>query len=243
MLKIIATTVVAAFFATSALAADLPLRAGPAAVALAPAYNWTGWYVGVEGGGGFGYAWQNDPFFNAIYKTHGGVVGGTLGYNSQFNVGWGLIKRLVVGLEVDESYADIRGSRSLGCGGAAPECSSHLRSLGTLRGRLGLAGLRWWPTVFPYITGGLAWGTLHGSEGDFVANGPVGSGSATRTGWTAGGGVEALVAPHLSAKVEWLYVDLGNHAVFTDLFPGGAFVTQNIKWHAEIVRGGLNYKF
>src|SRR5437763_10306153 len=123
MLKIVATTVVAAVFATSAWAADLPLRAAPRGAPLAYGYNWTGWYVGVEGGYGFGYAWQNDPFFNAIYKTHGGVVGGTLGYNSQFSVSWGLIKRLVVGIEVDESYADIKGSRSVGCGGAPPECS------------------------------------------------------------------------------------------------------------------------
>ena len=97
----------------------------------------------------------------------------------------------------------------------------------------------------PYVTGGLGVGALHGHEGDVIANGAVGDGTTTVAGWTFGGGVEAAISPNWSAKVEYLHVDLGNHAIFNDIVPaaGNAVLAENVRFTAEIVRGGLNYKF
>jgi outer membrane immunogenic protein len=150
---------------------------------------------------------------------------------------------LVLGLEADEAWADIRGStNTLICGGAPPNCSSNLRSLGTFRGRVGWAGVLWWNNVMPYVTGGLAWGSLHGSEGDVLANGAFGSGTTTRAGWTVGGGIEAMLTPNWTAKLEYLYVDFRGD-VFNDVVPGFGVVPQSIDFRANVVRAGLNYKF
>ena len=65
--------------------------------------------------------------------------------------------------------------------------------------------------------------------------------AAPTSGWTAGGGVEAVLAPRWTVKAEYLYVDLGNHGVFTDTV-GGLPVTENIKMRTSIVRVGVNYK-
>jgi outer membrane immunogenic protein len=238
MRKFLGTAAILTVFATSAMAADLAVRAPARYVAPVSVYNWTGFYVGIEGGGGWGFARQRDAlgFNSGGYNVSGGLVGGTLGYNWQIN-------RLVLGLEADEAWADIRGStNTLICGGAPPNCSSNLRSLGTFRGRVGWAGVLWWNNVMPYVTGGLAWGSLHGSEGDVLANGAFGSGTTTRAGWTVGGGIEAMLTPNWTAKLEYLYVDFRGD-VFNDVVPGFGVVPQSIDFRANVVRAGLNYKF
>ena len=92
------------------------------------------------------------------------------------------------------------------------------------------------------MTGGLAWGSLHSSAGDVLANGAFGSGTTTRAGWTIGGGIEAMLTPNSTAKLEYLYVDLGG-GVFNDVVPGFGIVPESIDFRANVVRAGLNYKF
>src|SRR6202041_1996032 len=81
----------------------------PPPVVAAPAYNWSGWYAGVEGGGGFGSSNQiaGGPLgfgpITAGYRLSGWLAGGTVGYNYQSGA-W------VFGLEGDMSWAKIRGS-------------------------------------------------------------------------------------------------------------------------------------
>jgi outer membrane immunogenic protein len=235
-LSFAAITFAAVTAAGAAFAADLPAPAYKTpAMAPAPIYSWTGFYIGVEGGWGFGRADQTDPngFNSGNYNVNGGLIGGTLGYNWQMG-------QAVFGLEGDGSYSWIKGSTNpVVCGGATPSCSSNLQALGTFRGRLGWAIDR----VLPYVTGGLAVGSLHGAEGDVPANIAAGSGSSTVAGWTVGGGVEVALAPNWSAKVEYLHVDLGNHSIFNDTLTGGAIVPESIKFTTEIVRGGVNFKF
>src|ERR1700730_8984987 len=105
MRKLFGTAALLTAFATSAMAADVALRAPARYVAPVSVYNWTGFYLGIEGGGGWGFAQQRDAlgFNSGGYNVSGGLVGGTLGYNWQIN-------RLVLGLEADEAWADIRGS-------------------------------------------------------------------------------------------------------------------------------------
>jgi outer membrane immunogenic protein len=224
---------------SAANAADMALKAPPAAPPAA--YNWTGFYVGAEGGGGWGRAEDTDVggFDSGPFSLSGGLIGGTVGYNWQ-------IDKIVLGLEGDGFGAWIKGS-TVGtpplnlCGGAPSFCESDLQALGTFRGRAGVAIDRF----LPYVTGGLAIGSLHGHEGDVLANGAVGDGATTVAGWTVGGGIEAAINPNWSAKVEYLHIDLGNHGIFNDVLPslGGTIFAENVRFTTEILRAGVNYKF
>ncbi len=204
----------------------------------APPVNWSGPYLGIEGGGGWGSSSHSDNtgFSSGSFAVDGALLGGTAGYNWQTGP-------IVYGVEGDMSWADFGGSTAgpFGevCGGAVPNCHTGLGDLGTARGRLGYSLGR----IMPYATAGLAFGDVHGSEGDIPANGAAGSGNAYRLGWTAGAGIEDALAPHWSAKLEYLHVDLGSGPVFTDTFSSGSAVSQRVSFHADILRVGLNYDF
>src|SRR5262249_10977143 len=162
------------------------------------------------------------------YKLRGGILGGGAGYNWQLG-------RWVYGVEGDYSWADISGSSNT-CGALSPiphSCGTDLRSLGTLRGRIGYAvGVigNW----LPYVTGGLAVGEVHAWDSLFPS-----SGRDFRTGWTVGGGVETAITHNWTFKVEYLYVDLGSRETF-NVVPG---VPETVSFRANIIRFGLNYKF
>lgn len=237
LLGFVATAAIVA--AVPALAADLPPAAAPVPYYKAPPpppmATWEGFYIGVEGGGAWGHATQSDPTFDSgRFNVSGGFVGGTLGYNWQFN-------NVVLGIEGDGSWADINGSTSgaaSGCGGGGGTCSAKLDAFGTVRGRLGYA----FGNVLPYVTGGLAIGDIHGAESGGLGT-AFGSGSSTVTGWTVGGGIEWMVVPHWSVKAEYLYTDFGNHTVFTDTFLPAGSASESDKFNANIFRAGVNYHF
>jgi outer membrane immunogenic protein len=162
------------------------------------------------------------------YSVHGGLAGGTVGYNWQYGP-W------VIGLEGDYSWANISGS-SNACGlnfGLPHNCGTTLESFGTVRGRIGypLGATGNW---LPYVTGGLALGELKAWDSLTPA-----SGSDFRTGWTAGGGVETALTPNWTFKLEYLYFNLGNRQMF-DIVPG---VPESVSLQGNIVRAGINYKF
>ena len=96
--------------------------------------------------------------------------------------------------------------------------------------------------VLPYLTGGLAVGWLNGQDGDIAANGAFGAGTKAAVGWTVGVGVEAMFNQRWSTKVEYLYVDLGNHVIFNDTVAGAVF-PETLRYTASILRVGLNYRF
>jgi outer membrane immunogenic protein len=214
------------------------ILAGTGALAQ-PVYNWTGPYLGVSGGFGWGHSDQTDPGLPPVggapqtapqdgsYSLNGGVFGGGAGMNWQFGP-W------VYGLEGDYSWADISGS-SDGCGAAfiPHTCSTKLESLGTVRGRIGYA-VGWQGNWLLYATGGLAVGELQASDSLFNV-----SGSDFRAGWTVGAGVETAFWRNWTVKAEYLYVDLGK-AVLFDIVPG---VPETVSFTAHVFRVGLNYKF
>jgi outer membrane immunogenic protein len=203
---------------SAANAADLPRRRAEMPVKapsyVAP-YSWTGFYVGINGGGGFGRS--NWSGAGTDFNTSGGLVGGTVGYNWQNGPA-------VFGLEGDVDWSGIKGSGT--CGGLA--CETRNDWLGTFRGRLGYAFNR----VMPYVTGGLAVGNVKASNA-------FGSSDETRAGWTLGGGIEANIVGPWSAKVEYLYADLGKTNCAACAVPAGT----DASFHANIVRAGLNYRF
>ena len=204
----------------TAAAADLPPRAAEPyykAPAFVQAYNWTGFYIGVNGSGGFGSStWDRTGSFN----TSGGLVGGTLGYNYQFGQG-------VVGLEGDIDWANINGTTNTACPFG---CKTSDHWLSTVRARLGYAADRF----MPYVTGGAAFGDIRASTPGFAGA------NTTNAGWTVGAGLEFAIAGNWTAKAEYLYVNLGKLSCGLSC---GLAVTDNVSFTTNIVRAGVNYRF
>ena len=250
----------------SAVAADLPMKAPPPVIA--PVFSWTGWYVGVTGGGAWGssdaststvfspvgyFAASSVPAIAAVGAQHinssGGTVGGEFGYNWQSG-------RWVYGLETDIEWVGLSGSVT---GSALYPCcaptgftvTSSVKTdwLWTLRPRLGLAADHW---LF-YVTGGLAVGNVKANylfTDTFAAANESATISRTKAGWVAGLGAEYALGGSWSAKIEYLHVDLGRVTVSsTNLtafappiaFPTNVF-THSINLHEDIVRAGLNFR-
>lgn len=209
---------------SAAHAADLPRRhAMPAKVPSyeAPYYNWTGFYIGINGGGGWGKSDWSNNYGSSDAKPSGGLVGGTLGYNYQMG-------QVVFGLEGDGDWSDIRGSTD-GAGCPSSSCETRNSWLATARGRIGYAFDR----VMPYVTGGAAFGDIRMTPAGY------GTTTSTKTGWTVGGGAEFAIAGPWTAKVEYLYVDLGK---------GSCGVAQcgiptDVSYTANLVRAGINFRF
>jgi outer membrane immunogenic protein len=220
----------------------------------APGNNWSGWYLGVNAGD----AWSDADFLwssrmaspavnaqiNAIAPTTmhpaGFAGGGQIGFNYQTGA-------LVWGAEADLAYTGLKAERSVGyLAGVNPNTiSESVESnwLATLRGRLGLANGPW----LLYATGGLAVGGVNYRDSEFFSiNGQVfaASSSATRTGWTAGGGIERALPGGWSVKAEYLFVDLGhtNYTSVGSINPANSIV-HNHSFNENIVRLGLNYNF
>jgi len=206
--------------ATSAVAADLPRAMPPTrAPAFVPAiYSWNGFYLGINGGGAWG---RSDWSGFGDTNVSGGLVGVTAGYNWQaFGSPW------VFGIEGDIDWSSIKGSFT---NAACPTgCETKNTWLGTARGRLGYAFDR----VMPYVTGGAAFGNVRAT----VAG--LGSNTETNVGWTVGAGIEAAVYANWTAKLEYLYVDLGDVSCAACL-P----VASNVDFRTHVVRAGLNFRF
>lgn len=218
----------AAAMAMPAFAADLPPPTYKARPGFTPYYvapfSWSGFYVGINGGYGFGKSnWTVTglPISTGDFDLNGGVAGGTLGYNMQTGV-W------VWGIEGDFDYSWIKGTDTTTCG--APGCETQNTWLATGRLRVGYAWDRW----LPYITGGAAGGNIK------LGGAGLANESKTKIGWTAGLGVEYAFLGAWSAKLEYLYVDLGS-AQCDAATCGGATVDGTFK--TNLVRAGINYRF
>jgi outer membrane immunogenic protein len=120
-----------------------------------------------------------------------------------------------------------------GCG-TGVVCGSRIDAFATLRGRIGALLT---PTLLFYATAGGAWADTE-SRLFSTLSGSLNR-SSDRFGWTVGGGVEAMLAPHWTVKFEALYIDVGEHHY--PAAPGFLAVTQADNF--MIYRGGVNYKF
>jgi outer membrane immunogenic protein len=225
----------------AALAADLPPAPPPRAPAVytpavLPVYNWSGVYVGINGGWGWGNAnWTASPvgsFGGATGSPHdnGGVVGGTLGVNWQASA-------FVFGLEGDWDYSGINTGTTASLCTFSGNCQTGNNWLATARGRVGYAADR----VLFYATGGGAFANVQTNFNGTTT-------SHTQSGWTAGAGIEWAFADNWTAKIEYLYVDLGNTNVTcanaTCLTASGGFVIPvSASLTENLVRAGVNFKF
>ncbi len=213
----------------SAFAADMPARAPVYKAAPAIPLSWTGGYVGIQGGG----AWYNGDLDSTAggpltrgpsISDSSGTLGATIGYNWQ-NGPW------VAGLEGDWSWTDLKAKNSTAPNCAPLTCSIETNWFATARVRLGYAVV---PYTLLYATGGAAF--VH--PADKITLGL--KATDTKTSWTAGGGVEAMLSQNWSVKAEYLYIDLPDGP---DLFTGVLTVERPRNQSLQVVRAGLNYKF
>ncbi|MDE2330272.1 MAG: porin family protein [Bradyrhizobium sp.] len=272
-MKLVVAVLAGLFGTASALAADLPARVyTKAPVMVDPGYNWSGFYIG----GNIGYSWgrssDTSTFTNGAGTTlftstgssdlDGVVGGGQIGYNWQ-------IQNWVWGLEADIQGTDEHGNRDFTCptgvctastlapgfalaflipGSAIPvSMEQKIDWFGTVRGRVGALIS---PRVLLYATGGLAYGGVNTNETIATITGF--SNTDVRVGYTVGAGIEGAIGGNWTAKLEYLYVDLGrtsgSFATTIPAFgPGGASgnLTSYYSSHISdnILRVGLNYRF
>jgi outer membrane immunogenic protein len=231
----------------SALAADLPsIKSAPVAT---PVPMWTGFYAGLNLGGGWGSGGNNSNVWsidglnggisnnNASTSGGGGVIGGgQIGYN------YSIIPIFLVGIEADFQGASLGGDSSSRYGYLLNLNNGSTRYIpswvgggasipwfGTVRGRLGLTIM---PALLAYGTGGFAYGSL--------ANG---YNTVTQTGWTAGGGVEWMFMPNWSAKAEYLYTVIEGGFGSNSLSNSNARSSYHGCSQWNTVRAGVNYHF
>jgi len=198
--------------------------APPPAFPAVELYDWTGAYVGINAGGGFGRApWTSTPdVTSGTSSVSGALVGGTLGYNLQTR------EPLVLGLEADLAWSSIRGTvPPFSC---APNCEVNEPWLATARLRFGYA----FDTIMPYATVGVAIARLTAD----ITGGPFGTEGKNNLGWTAGAGVEFVLWGPWRAKVEYLYADLNGFSC--NVACGGGPISINVQ--ESIIRAGLNYR-
>jgi outer membrane immunogenic protein len=282
IVKKIVLAVLLALGPASAFAADLPARTYTKASVAGPAYNWSGFYFGANGGYGFqdqavNHSANNEagqivlpvgpldilPQSPTLFSPRGAVGGAQAGYNRQFDRNW------LVGVEADFDASWIRGSgntnyKTFAGAPAIISADEAIDWFGTVRARLGFI-----PTerLLVFGTGGLAYGrvteavqvsvpqglSIGGSDGSreqcLASLNPCMTGSSSRTsiGWSAGGGVEYALGSSVTAKLEYLHVDLGSDVVrVLGRHPGtGTPASANAVYSTDfnIVRAGVNYRF
>lgn len=251
---------------SSAFAADLPTHKD-SVVVVPPMATWSGIYIGINAGYGGNSIDTSTTGLTAFGGTAtsavgtgsigvgGPLAGGQVGYNYQF------ANNFLLGIETDLDYADIsdfNGGRrnttanNFGAGGFADSNYNRLglNWLGTTRARLGYAI----GNFLPYLTAGVAYGELTSSISNIaIANfGPgvagatqLGSNSVVQGGWAAGAGMEYMVAPSWSAKVEYLYTSLAG--ITTNVYGSGPGAAGNLAqvttgaFNIHQVRAGINY--
>jgi outer membrane immunogenic protein len=232
----LSTTAAVAPFA--AQAADIYRAPAPVSYKDAPAYvppnTWAGFYVGINGGygwGGSGNSIQyNDGGLGDLSKRatpEGGFGGGQIGYNFQSG-------SFVYGVETDFQGADISGSArgTTTVNGFDYNTRDRVDWFGTVRGRLGYAFDR----TLIYGTGGFAYGNVN--QRASLSDGVSVSNNNTQTGYVVGGGIEYKINPSWSMKAEYQYIDLG-----TAKLTGTDGVNTNaLDTNFNTARVGLNYR-
>jgi outer membrane immunogenic protein len=209
---------VAAPAAAADLPGNIPDKAGP----YVSPVDWTGFYVGLHGG----YGWGS----SGGLELDGGFIGGQIGYNWQVrDTGW------ILGLELDSAWADFGSSSAVAGPGVLVSVNSSTDYIGSFRARLGYA---FWAKTMLYATGGVAW-----ANNELIVSataGPFTTGltdSKTHIGGTIGAGLEHAFAPYLSGKAEYRYTAYGNETYFGSL--GGIGLDPDT--HMFLV--GANFRF
>lgn len=213
--------------ASSAVAADFPVQPRPAVIAAAP---WSGFYIGLQGGGGWGNSRLEDPDFEITYapakvKSSGGLAGAHMGGDWQFG-------SVVVGGELEASWASIKGSLAADPTFPLSGLSVEYRALATGTARVGYAT----GNLLGYVRAGGAWANVD-FKSALGTPFPVDV-NHERTGLTAGAGVEMALLGNLSARLEYDYVYFGADAIQL----GTRRSPSNVDHELQLLKLGLNWR-
>lgn len=236
-----AAIITTGIIATAAIAADMPVKASAPPLP----YAWSGFYLGANAGYGVG---RNQSAFGpatmifpeaTTQQPHGTFGGLQAGVNWQA-ANW------VLGLEADFQLSAQKDATCQALCNIPPGAvvlnqlavEQSMPWFATARARLGYAV----GSVMPYVTGGVAWGRVENTINvtqDGVAAPPVGI-AETRAGWTIGSGVEAALDGNWTAKVEYLYLNLGE--ISRSYTAAGFAHTWRADLHNHVFRAGVNYR-
>lgn len=228
MLRVIHVCVLA-LISTAAAAGQPPSGSGTA-------HDWSGFYLGINAGYGFGKARSSyidfmDPSANGSESLPGKglLVGGQAGFNWQHG-------KILYGIEADIQHSDVKHEVFESDGGDHSTLTYAIDWFGTKRGRVGYIPV---DNTVLYATAGLAYGQMALSvRGYDSVLGAFSFGiSDRRFGWTAGLGAEVAFDDRWSVKTEYLYTDLGKWVMEDD----DGRSTYTFGFHT--VRAGLNFAF
>ena len=233
-------------------AADLPAQTyyTKAPAVYAAAYDWSGFYIGANGG--WGQERSCDTLTNGALGVpvapvragcnsgSGAVVGGQYGYRWQSNA-------FVFGVEAQGDWTNLKGANVSSVNPLVTN-QSRINGLGLFTGQVGYA----WNNALLYVKGGAAV-TADKYNGLGTATG-VGfdQASESRFGGTAGAGVEVGFARNWSVALEYDHLFMGsNNKTFTstglgvgNLVPaGGVERALNIGQDADMVTARINYRW
>jgi outer membrane immunogenic protein len=250
-----AVGLVAMGISAPASAADLaarPYTKAPPPM-IAPIYDWSGVYIGINGGGGWSRkCWDlasnafvpggivttfPTPVAEGCHDASGGTVGGQIGYRWQAS-SW------VFGLEAQGNWANFRGSNPslfLRPPLVTPGFSNQSRidAFGLFTGQVGYA----WNNVLLYVKGGGAVTGDRYTTFTIPAGLLVDSARDTRWGGVVGVGLEYGFAPNWSVAVEYDHLFMGTHNV-TFSSPAGLFsATDRIRQDVDLATVRINYRW
>ncbi len=229
-LLLAAVSLVAISATAPALAADLAARPYTKAPAMiATVYDWSGFYIGINGGGASARAsWdQTAPLVGGegSHNATGGTVGGQVGYRMQSG-------QWVFGVEGQGNWADFTGDNTSAL--LAQRNRTKIDSFGLITGQVGYA----WNNVLVYAKGGAAVVGVKNEVFSTATGGLLASNSDTRWGGTVGAGLEVGFAPNWSVGVEYNHIFLSDKDV---TFVG--LKTDRIRQDVDMGLVRLNYKF
>lgn len=250
---LLAAAAVLAVGSAPAFAADLPAKVYTKAPAIvAPIYNWGGFYVGLNGGGGSARkCWDLQGVGNVLFgfavsegchDATGGTIGGQVGYRWQMT-NW------VFGVEAQGNWSDFKGSNTsllvpaqLAAVGVSYTNNTKVDAFGLFTGQVGYA----WNNVLWYVKGGAAvthdkyFGQTSPALGRFTFD----NASEDRWGGTVGTGIEIGFAPHWSVAFEYDHLFMGTRNITTTAsvvaFP---FRNERIREDVDIGTVRVNYTF
>jgi outer membrane immunogenic protein len=230
---------VALGMAAPAVAADLPARTyAKAPVVMAAVYDWTGFYIGANGGWGSSRnCWGYVPVGGAVIadgcsNRSGGVLGGQVGYRWQSGAA-------VFGLEAQGDWANLSGS-SVSIINPVYSIGTKTNGLGLFTGQIGYS----WNAALLYLKGGAAVTSNTAYINTTLAGVGIASASSTRWGGTVGVGFEYGFTPNWSAGLEYDHLFMGNaNNSYSVLNPIVAGAANRISQDVDMVTVRVNYRF
>jgi outer membrane immunogenic protein len=236
--SVLLATVAAIGFASIASAADMPVKAPVYKAAPVAMYNWSGFYIGANGGwGSSSKCWDYAGtaavplatyLSEGCHNATGGMIGGQIGYNWQ-------VASWVFGLEAQFDWANLKGSN---VSAAFPTFTnqSKIDGLGLFTGRIGYA----WNNAMLYAKGGAAVANDKYNYYPTATGIDTGTASETRWGGVVGVGLEYGFTPNWSVAIEYDHLFLGSRTI---TFASPTTTVDSISQKVDMVTARINYRF